>query len=275
MNDDFIEVPGASGNGDGGGGGQGASAAASGAPDRNSIFEDRLNKMGEAIETLVNRGRKDEADGKKADLTRRINAAISEKQKEVDKAETALAAAYDEGDGAAIAKAQRKLSELTATVERMRAEGRNAINSMGSETTSAKEDEVDDSNLQAWRRQNKWFGTDAELTAAARKIHKDIETAGVIEIGSSEYFSALDQQMARKYPDRFKGSPGAAAQTGDGTPAPRGVTRIPKDVIDGWRRMGINTDDPDTLKRMVGHRQTAVDKGILDPTPRYGRVIDR
>lgn len=272
---DFIEIPGASGNSAGGGEGQGASDVASGAPDRNALLEQRLSKMGDAIEKLMSNSRKSEDDGKKAELTRRINAAIGAKQKEVDAAETALAEAYEDGDGMAIAKAQRKLSELTATVERMRAEGRNALNSFNAEGSDAGDDDgADTTNLDAWKRQNKWFGTDATLTAAAREIDKEIQEAGVIEVGSSEYFAALDQQMARRYPDRFKGSPGSTATSGDAKGNTQGVTRLPRAVVDGWKRMGINTDDPDTLKRMMGHRQTAVNKGILDPTPRYGRVMD-
>lgn len=279
MSDEFFEIPGASGDAGGGGGGQGASGDPAPA-DRNATLEGRIDRLGEALQTLVERDRKNEQNSAVSDLKRRISAALNKKQQEVDAAENTLASAYEDGDGPAIAKAQRKLSELTATMERMRAEGQGAIREAENEAKAGAAGgsgkKLDTTNLDKWKDKNKvWFGVDTTMTQDAIAIGRQIESAGQIETGSHQYYEAIDREMARRYPDRLKGSPGGAPQARDTGGTTGGVTRIPREVADGWRRMGINVDDPAVAKRMLGHRQEAVDKGILPSEPRYGRVLER
>ena len=51
--------------------------------------------------------------------------------------------------------------------------------------------------------------------------------------------------------------------------------RIPEAIASGYRRMGINVDDPEVAKQMVGAREQAVRKGFLPETPAYGSVVTR
>ncbi len=273
---DFFEIPGASGDNSGGEQGQGASESAP--ADRNTILEQRLERMGHAIETLVSKDKTSHQQREKEQLQRKVVNAVRTKESEVDKAETALAEAYEEGDGVSIAKAQRKLSSLTAEVERLKAEGRAALERFES---SQPRDDADDSdlstaNLDRWKdRNSSWYGVDGEMTRAAHKIDAEIRAAGQIETGSEAYFEAIDRQLSKQFPDKMRGSPGSAGGGGDTGGQNRGVTRIPADVADGWRRMGIDIDNPEVAKRMMDHRQKAVGKGILQEKPQFGRVLER
>lgn len=269
----YIEIPGA--DGDNGGGGEGQGASGNPSVDRNTALEQRLEKMGSAIDSLLTRDQRSKRAGEKDEATRKVVTAIQTKQREVDAAEQALAAAYEEGEGLAIAKAQRKLSELTAAVERMKSEGK-AYLARFDEREDNDDGQPDTTNLDRWRSRNAaWYGVDAELTKASHEIDRQIRAAGALEVGSNEYFEAIDRQMQKRFPDRLKGSPGAASQSTDTAGTSRGVTRIPAAVADGWRRMGVNIDDPEVAKRMLSHRQTAVSKGILSEKPAYGRVFER
>ena len=82
--------------------------------------------------------------------------------------------------------------------------------------------------------------------------------------------------MAQKFPDRFGGTPPTSnAPSGQPSTPQRRGGRIAQSIADGWRRMGINVDDPETVKRMVANREKAVQKGILPETPVTGPVITR
>jgi hypothetical protein len=116
------------------------------------------------------------------------------------------------------------------------------------------------------------------MTDKAHDIHGRIVSAGAIAVGSPEYFETIDRQMKQSYPDRFGGTPATASgdsgggRGGGGSPA---QGRIPQSVIEGWKRMGIDTSDKAVVERMIGHRSKLVDKGILTPTPVYDRVKER
>ena len=102
---EFFEIPGATGDNGGSGEGQGASNPAP--ADKNDYMQSQLDKLGAAVQSLVDRDKKATQSNEVNELKRRISAAIGKKQREVDEAETALSEAYEDGDGGAIARAQR------------------------------------------------------------------------------------------------------------------------------------------------------------------------
>ncbi len=207
---------------------------------------------------------------------RRVVGAVKQAQGAVDLAEKALEEAYDDGDGAAIAKAQRMLSESIAQREKVTMEAQNIANQRGWQRGGGGE-ELDTSNLDNWKSTHSdWYGVDKEMTKTAHEIDSQIRAAGVLEPGSKEYFEAIDRQMKQKYPDRFHGTPPSGG-SGGGSVYPRGgQQRIEKDLADSYRRMGINIDDPAVARRMIAHRDTAVQKGLLPAEkPRSLRVKSR
>ena len=55
----------------------------------------------------------------------------------------------------------------------------------------------------AWQERNPWFGQDDEMTAAAYGLHEKLKKSGV-DIGSDEYYSALDKTMRKRFPESFE-----------------------------------------------------------------------
>lgn len=217
----------------------------------------------------------------------RLAQEISTGERGVEEAERRLTTAYEEGDSATIAKNQRALSEAVSgrdDAKRRLAEHRTAKAEYEARRKRAAEREqqeaarpkkdVDDGNLNDWQKRNSWYGVDAEMTKAAQEIDAQIRDAGVIAVGSKPYFEAIDRQMAAKFPQQHRSpdtaSGGRAPSHGGGGGG--GGGRIPAHVLDGWRRMGIDVDDPKEIEAMVGHRQTAVNKGLLPEQPVYERV---
>jgi hypothetical protein len=55
----------------------------------------------------------------------------------------------------------------------------------------------------AWQKRNSWFGQDKEMTASALGLHEKLRDNGV-EIGSDEYYAALDKTMRKRFPENFE-----------------------------------------------------------------------
>ncbi len=252
---------------------------ASPASDKFSALEDRLNKVAQTVEQQNRGAHQRDIDNRIEARRRELETAQTKTETSVNDAEKALADAYDNGEGVEIAKAQRALTEAVATREHAKGD----LRQFDGEVERAKKAQpqaqstLDDKNLSGWKQKHaEWYGVDAELTRAAHEIDRQIRDAGVISVGSTDYFNAVDRQLSQKFPDRFGGTPptGGAGQGAGGQQTSR-RGRIAQSIADGWRRMGINMDDPKVVDRMVKNRQAAVEKGILPDTPVSGSVITR
>lgn len=60
-----------------------------------------------------------------------------------------------------------------------------------------------DPKAQAWQERNPWFGKDEEMTANALGFHEKLRRNGTI-VGSDEYYSALDKNMRKRFPEVFE-----------------------------------------------------------------------
>ena len=99
--------------------------------------------------------------------------------------------------------------------------------------------------LRAWKQRHAdWYGVDAAMTKASHEIDRQIRANGVLSVGSKEYFDAIDRAMGQKYPDRMGGTPQTAGIDG-GTQNTATRGRIARSVAEGYRRMGIDVDDPE------------------------------
>lgn len=260
---------------DEGGAGGGAGASDTGAADRNSLLEARVARMSEALDTLVSRDKnrdKQVRDSQASEAERRLEAAVRDADTTLDTAEKALAAAFDDGDGVTIAKAQRTLAEAAASRERIRVDvstAREHLKAAARQQQTPSSDNLNTSNLDAWKGKHKdWYGVDDGLTQAAHDIHATLTKEGVLKVGSQEYFNAIDHRMRARFPDKFGGSPAGAAMTrgsggGGGTGATPNSRRVPASIEEGWRRMGFDTSKPEVVTKLLASRQKAADKGLL------------
>jgi hypothetical protein len=277
-----------------------------------SRFEARLDQIASAVEGLtrtqrdISRSQEENAKAlERQQLEARITAhgqrlagEVASAESAVETAERALAAAHDEGDSTTTARAQRALSEAIAKREgakikleehrqararydsqRQQQRGENGQREQPNARPNAQGQEGEDfTNLNRWKNQNSaWYGVDPEMTRAAHEIDQKIRAAGVIEVGSTDYFDAINRQMRQRYPDRLGRTPDTAGNRGGANGNGGGggggnAGRIPASLIDGWRRMGIDVEKPETLQRMLKHREHAVRKGLLPERPVYDRV---
>lgn len=250
--------------------------------DRMSALESRIGEMAQRMSEMAQSDRARRAQEELRTFENTLEQRVASAKSEVTAAEAALADAYDTGDGVQIARAQTKLSEAVSNRDRQlqnkenydlrrREEERRQGGGSGAPGTGGAQpqQQPDTTNLNAWRNRNRsWYGIDEEMTQTARDADARIRKAGAIPVGSTEYFEAIDRVMKQRHPDKFGGTPPTAGGGGGGSRPSNGAGgRVAQSVLDGWRRMGIDTSDPKTVERMIKHRSTLADKGILPAQP--------
>ena len=251
--------------------------------DRMSALEERIGSMAKLFGDYVNDQQSRTAKTELENFGRTLQGRVNEAAAAITTAEVALSEAYDAGDGTAIARAQRVLTEkVTAKAQAEQAltnytsRQQEAERRTGGAGNPGTQPEADTTNLEQWKSKHRdWYGVDTEMTKAAHDINGRIRAAGVIPVGSKEYFAVIDREMKAKFPDRLSGTPQVASGGGGSQPSTGGRGRIAQSIVDGWRRMGINVDDAATVQRMIGHRQKLADKGILSATPVTDRIVSR
>lgn len=267
-------------DGTGGGGGDGGDTQP---VDRTAKLEQRLEQMGSQLTGFMTKAQKDAADSAAMRAENVIRAAISKGQGELDDAEKALAKAIEDGEAASIARAQTTVAQKAARLERINAEAdqaRRDLKTQGERRQGGtRTDDLDTTNLDSWKsKHSSWYGVDKDMTKAAHEIDGKIRDAGVITPGTKEYFDAVDRQMSALFPGKLSGSPQTGSRSGGsgaGEGGRGGGQRIAASVAEGYRRMGINVDDPKVAARMIANREKAVQKGFLPAVPVTGRIIER
>lgn len=262
--------------------GEGAQPAPdnSGAEDKLTALEKRLSRITESVEGLTQQQKRERAVGAIQAREGELSRAKQMAEAAVGSAEAKLAEAYDNGEGVEIAKAQRALTEAVAKRERADIDLGNfkdQVKAAERKQQNSGSDTLDDANLRDWKsKHSAWYGVDAEMTKASHEVDRQIRAAGVLSVGSKEYFNAIDRAMSQKYPDRFGGTPPTGGGGRSGAPdTGSGRGMINRSIAEGYRRMGINIDDPKVAERMIKNRETAVQKGILPSTPIGGQVVTR
>jgi hypothetical protein len=257
-------------------------------PDRLAALENRLGSMAKILEDFSSNQTRQAAQSELQKFESTLTGRVTEGNTKIAAAETALAEAFDSGDGMAIARAQRVLSEAVSARDhaklqldnfalRKREEERRHGGSEGAAGRGQQQPggNLDTTNLNAWKSRNSsWYGVDEKMTATAHAVSARIANAGAIPVGSPEYFAAIDREVKRVHPDRFNGTPNTAAggAGGGASAGSPGRGRISQSTIDAWKRMGIDTNDAKTVERMLGHRAMLADKGILSAQPVMDRV---
>jgi hypothetical protein len=59
-----------------------------------------------------------------------------------------------------------------------------------------------DNKAVSWQKRNSWFGQNRSMTAFALGLHEDLRDNGV-EVGSEDYYNALDKTMRKRFPEAF------------------------------------------------------------------------
>ena len=124
-------------------------------------------------------------------------------------AKKAFKDAYESGDADIIADAQQKMQE--ATIRLMQAKSFKMPSLQEQEVPVQTQIEQrpqvpqPDRRALAWQERNSWFGQNRGMTAYALGVHEELKDNGV-EIGSDEYYGALDRTMRKRFPEAFQSS---------------------------------------------------------------------
>ena len=140
---------------------------------------------------------------------------------EIKNAEKAYKEAYEAGDSDRLLEAQKQLTEASYRLERLKGykppvqSQETEVNFPNTQPQAPRLDPKTDS----WRRQNTWFGSDDEMTAAALGLNnKLLRERGAAFEGSDEYWEIVDKTMRKRFPEYEWGDEPAEPET-KSTPA--------------------------------------------------------
>ncbi len=150
-----------------------------------------------------------------------VNTAKNAVELELKNAEKAYKEAYEAGDSDRLLEAQKQLTEASYRLERLKGykppvqSQETEVNLPNTQPQAPRLDPKTDS----WRRQNTWFGSDDEMTAAALGLNnKLLRERGAAFEGSNEYWEIVDKTMRKRFPEYEWGDEPAEPET-KSTPA--------------------------------------------------------
>jgi hypothetical protein len=259
--------------------------------DRLGAIEQRLAQLSGVLTTVASATAQRQKEDETSAEVNRAAKLVTDAETKVNTAKNELTAAYESGDAARISEATAKLTRFTteATAASMNLTNVRARANRPAAQPAAQQQQrptgqpaktVDDTNLRDFRTANDWYDTDPDMTAAARKAHREIAAEGLLDVGSKAYFNAIEARVRSQFPDRVRAAPTGGYTAPKGSPmtnnrADEGSDRIPSSIADGYRRMGIDVDNADTARSLVEARKTAVRKGFLTEKPVLDRVVSR
>lgn len=150
-----------------------------------------------------------------------VNTAKNAVELELKNAEKAYKEAYEAGDSDRLLEAQKQLTDASYRLERLKGykppvqSQETEVNLPNTQPQAPRLDPKTDS----WRRQNTWFGSDDEMTAAALGLNnKLLRERGAAFEGSDEYWEIVDKTMRKRFPEYEWGDEPAEPET-KSTPA--------------------------------------------------------
>jgi len=131
--------------------------------------------------------------------------------REIETAKRAYKEAYDSGDSDLLVEAQANLTAAqykAAQISQYRPQYdesslQNWENNVQIQQPQPQPQRLDP-KTQAWLDKNSWYGTDEDMSFLAMGVHKRLEKEGVPP-GSEHYWSVIDNEMRKRFPDRFSG----------------------------------------------------------------------
>jgi hypothetical protein len=175
----------------------------------------------------------------------------------LEQAKVAYREAHDAGDANGMVVAQEAIASAIAKMERASAqqplrlqkEDESIFNAPPQQPQQVQPDPA----AVKWAEKNTWFGRDDAMTGYALGFHKQLVERDGILPDQPEYYSKLNQEMRRRFPDRFRqnGSNGAlperrsappvgaVSRTGSGAPRRVQITESQARLA---RRLGLTVE---------------------------------
>ena len=131
-----------------------------------------------------------------------VNGMTKEATSELASAKENLKQAYDAGDGSLIADAQEALTDAKLKIRDVKSYEDSLQANQNSVKTQLEQAPVD-RKAEAWSQQNKWFGSDDEMTALALGLHEKLVKSGV-DPSSDDYYRRVNETMRKRFPENFQ-----------------------------------------------------------------------
>jgi hypothetical protein len=154
--------------------------------------------------------------------------------------------AYESGDVDQIAEAQMLVTQVTNEVQQV-VNHKNYLqreqDNVSSQPTVPASAPVD-YKAQEWAKDNKWFGTDQQMTAYANLVHTNLvnsREAGFI--GSDAYWDTVNYAIRERFPDKFGENKAKQTTKKPGLVAPASRSTAP-------RKVRLTTSEIATAKRL-------------------------
>ena len=180
-------------------------------------------------------------------------------ERELEVAKREFKDAYDSGDSDRLTAAQENLLDVKLKlkqVENYRPKyeedagqpEKNVVNTANNDGWSVApvEDAAPkvDPKAVAWQKRNPWFGENRVMTGMAFGLHEDLVGEGV-DPTSDEYYSRIDKEMRRRFPENFEGSdkkrPATVVASAKRSTAPRKVT-LTATQVSLAKRLGLTPE---------------------------------
>jgi len=180
-------------------------------------------------------------------------------ERELEVAKREFKDAYDSGDSDRLTAAQENLLDVKLKlkqVENYRPKyeedagqpEKNVVNTANNDGWSVApvEDAAPkvDPKAVAWQKRNPWFGENRVMTSMAFGLHEDLVGEGV-DPTSEEYYSRIDKEMRRRFPENFEGSdkkrPATVVASAKRSTAPRKVT-LTATQVSLAKRLGLTPE---------------------------------
>jgi chromosome segregation ATPase len=131
---------------------------------------------------------------------------------ELDKAQSILAKAIDDGDAKKQVEAQKAIAKLTIEEERaalslkQREENKKTKTSLEETPPSTQQEPLPspDPKAEEWAERNEWFGKNEGMTYTALSIHKKLIEQEGFDGKSDEYYKELDKRIKKEFPHKFE-----------------------------------------------------------------------
>lgn len=173
-------------------------------------------------------------------------------QVQLEQAKAKLKIAYETGDSDALAEAQMKLADLKNEEYRVSSYSPRPVQPAPQPqynpqvTSQAPEVRKPSPRAAAWAEENKWFGSDDEMTALALGVHESIIKNGTVEPDSEQYYNAINSAVRKRFPEKFGGSEFATQRRTNGNlVAPSG-----RSTSNSVRKVTLTTTQVALAKRL-------------------------
>jgi hypothetical protein len=180
-------------------------------------------------------------------------------EKDLEAAKREYKDAYDSGDSDRVLEAQEKLLNAKLNLQKVE----NYRPAYQEDAGQVEQTNVDSSNTDgwsatpvqdsvpkvdpkaaAWQKRNAWFGENRVMTSMAFGVHEDLVGEGV-DPTSDEYYSRIDKEMRRRFPEEFgvseKKKPGTVVASAKRSTAPRKVV-LTSTQVSLARKLGLTPE---------------------------------